>query len=49
MANKERWLRQAASEHWLCIFEHEDAAPFGRLVEDRPGRWRAEAVEGQRS
>lgn len=46
MANKDHWLQQAAAEDWLCIFEHETAEPFGHLVEDRPGRWRSEAVVG---
>ncbi len=46
MAHKERWLGQAAAEDWLCIFEHETDAPWGRLVEDRPGRWRAEGMAG---
>ena len=44
MANKEHWIGRAAAEGWLCIFEHEHAAPWGRLVEDKPGRWRAEPV-----
>ncbi len=44
MANKETWLGRAAAEEWLCIFEHEQEAPWGRLVEDKPGRYRAEPV-----
>lgn len=46
MVQKEQWLGRAAAEDWLCIFEHETDAPLGRLVEERPGRWRAEAITG---
>gem|GEM_PF-4230022 len=41
MENKVLWLPQAAAGHWLCFFQHEDAHPQGRLVEERPGRFRA--------
>jgi hypothetical protein len=30
---------------WLCVFEHDPDLPFGRLVEDKPGRYRAVPVE----
>jgi glyoxylase-like metal-dependent hydrolase (beta-lactamase superfamily II) len=45
MANKQRWLPRAAEEGWLCIFDHETEAPLGRLVEEKPGRYRAVPVE----
>jgi len=44
MENKDLWLGRAAEERWLCIFEHEADEPLARLVEDRPGRLRAEPV-----
>ncbi|MDY7093866.1 MAG: MBL fold metallo-hydrolase [Acidobacteriota bacterium] len=46
LENKKRWLPQVAEGNWLCIFEHDPETPMGRLVEDKPGRWRAEAVDG---
>lgn len=45
LENKKRWLPQAAREGWLCVFEHDPELPLGRLVEERPGRYRAERVE----
>lgn len=39
--NKKRWLPQAAAEGWLCVFEHDPDVPFARVVEDKPGRFRA--------
>lgn len=45
MENKDRWLARAAAAGWLSIFEHESDAPLGRLVEERPGRYRAEPVD----
>lgn len=44
MENKEKWIPRAAKEGWLCFFDHEAEQPVGRLVESRPGRYRAEAV-----
>lgn len=44
MENKDSWLGRAAEEGWLCIFEHEADEPLARLVEERPGRLRAEPV-----
>ncbi len=41
MENKTHWLQQAAAGQWLCIFQHESETPVGRLVEERPGRYRA--------
>ncbi|MEM8962940.1 MAG: MBL fold metallo-hydrolase [Acidobacteriota bacterium] len=42
--NKEAWLPRIAEGGWLCIFEHDPDLPVGRLVEDKPGRYRAEPV-----
>lgn len=44
LANKEKWIPEAAAGGWLSIFEHEFEHPFGRLVEAKPGRFRAEPV-----
>ncbi|HEX7183537.1 MAG TPA: MBL fold metallo-hydrolase [Thermoanaerobaculia bacterium] len=44
LENKKRWLPRAAAEGWLCVFEHDPEVPFGRLVEDKPGRFRAQPV-----
>jgi glyoxylase-like metal-dependent hydrolase (beta-lactamase superfamily II) len=41
--NKKVWLPRAAAEGWLCIFEHDADAPLGRIVEEAPGKLRAEA------
>jgi len=45
LASKREWLSRAAAEAWLGLFEHDAEAPWGRIVEERPGRFRAEAVE----
>ena len=45
LENKKLWLPQAVAGDWLCIFEHDPDLPFGRLVEDKPGRYRAVPVE----
>ena len=42
--NKRRWLPRAAAESWLCVFEHDAETPWGRIVEERPGRFRAEPL-----
>lgn len=44
LENKQKWLPRAAEERWLCVFVHEDEHPLGRLVEVKPGRYRAESV-----
>jgi glyoxylase-like metal-dependent hydrolase (beta-lactamase superfamily II) len=49
--NKKLWLPRAAAGGWLAIFQHETEAPLGRVVEDKPGRFRATALlpgEGRR-
>jgi len=45
LENKKKWLPRAAAGNWLCIFEHDPLVPFGRLVEEKPGRFRALPVE----
>jgi hypothetical protein len=42
--NKKLWLPRAAAAGWLAVFQHETEAPLGRVVEDRPGRYRAVAL-----
>ena len=44
LENKKIWLPRAVREGWLSIFEHDPEVPFARLVEDRPGRLRAEPL-----
>lgn len=41
LANKKLWLPRAASEDWLCIFEHDPDLPWGKLRESKPGRLEA--------
>ena len=43
--SKRAWLRRAATERWLGVFEHDVEAPWGRIVEERPGRFRAESAD----
>jgi glyoxylase-like metal-dependent hydrolase (beta-lactamase superfamily II) len=45
LESKRRWLPLAASERWLGIFEHDADRPWGRIVEERPGRFRAEPLD----
>jgi glyoxylase-like metal-dependent hydrolase (beta-lactamase superfamily II) len=44
MENKAEWIPRAAAGGWLCFFDHETDEPVGRLVEERPGRYRVEPV-----
>lgn len=44
LENKKLWLPRAAAGGWLGIFEHDAETPLARIVEDRPGRFRAEPV-----
>src|SRR5579864_105803 len=41
LENKKLWLPRAAGEGWLAMFQHEAEAPMGRVVEEKPGRFRA--------
>ena len=45
LETKKRWLPRAAAEGWLCVFEHDAETPLARLVEEKPGRFAAAAVE----
>jgi glyoxylase-like metal-dependent hydrolase (beta-lactamase superfamily II) len=44
LESKKRWLPQAAAGRWLGIFEHDADVPLARVVEERPGRFKAEPV-----
>jgi glyoxylase-like metal-dependent hydrolase (beta-lactamase superfamily II) len=41
LENKRIWLPRAAEGNWLCVFEHDPDVPFARLVEEKPGRYKA--------
>jgi hypothetical protein len=41
LENKKVWLPRAAAGGWLAVFQHEAEFPLGRLVEEKPGRFRA--------
>jgi len=41
LENKKKWLPQAAAEGWLGVFEHDAVTPLARIVEEKPGRFRA--------
>lgn len=45
LETKRLWLPRAAEGGWLAIFEHDPETPLGRIVEERPGRYRAEPQE----
>ncbi|HEV2851689.1 MAG TPA: MBL fold metallo-hydrolase [Thermoanaerobaculia bacterium] len=45
LENKKLWLPQAAAGNWLSIFEHDPDVPCGRIIEEKPGRYRAVPVE----
>lgn len=45
MQNKDEWLRRAAEEGWVCLFQHDPEVPAARLAEERPGRYRAEPLD----
>lgn len=47
LANKQRWLPQAAAEGWISLFEHDPVVPVARLVESRPGRFEAQPLPGE--
>lgn len=44
MESKARWLPPMAAGNWLAIFEHDAETPFGRIVEEKPGRFRSVGV-----
>lgn len=41
LANKEKWLPRLVEEEWICFFEHDPEVAVGRVVSDKPGRFRA--------
>ena len=41
LENKKLWLPRAAEGGWLCVFEHDPDVPFARLIEEKPGRYKA--------
>jgi len=41
LENKKIWVPRAAAGGWLAVFQHEAEAPLGRVVEEKPGRFRA--------
>jgi glyoxylase-like metal-dependent hydrolase (beta-lactamase superfamily II) len=45
LESKKLWLPRAAEGNWLCVFEHDPEIPFGRLVEEKPGRYVAVPAE----
>jgi glyoxylase-like metal-dependent hydrolase (beta-lactamase superfamily II) len=45
LENKKLWLPRAIEGNWLCVFEHDPDVPFGRIVEEKPGRYRAVPVQ----
>lgn len=47
LENKKIWLPRAAEGGWLCVFEHDPDVPFARLVEEKPGRYKAAPVSSQ--
>ncbi len=44
LENKKIWVPRAAAGGWLAIFQHEAEAPLGKVVEEKPGRFRAEPL-----
>jgi hypothetical protein len=44
LENKRLWLPRAAAGNWLGIFEHDADVPLARVVEERPGRFKAEPI-----
>lgn len=45
LEQKKIWIPRAAEGGWLCVFEHNPDEPWGRVVEERPGRYRAELID----
>ncbi len=44
LENKKVWLARAVSGGWLGLFEHDADIPLARVVEERPGRFKAEPI-----
>ncbi len=45
LATKKEWIPRAAAGGWLSIFEHDADTPVGRIVEERPGRYKADPLD----
>ncbi len=45
LENKQHWLPRAHAEGWVCFFEHDPEVACAKLVEERPGRFRAEPIQ----
>ncbi|QQR72382.1 MAG: MBL fold metallo-hydrolase [Holophagales bacterium] len=45
LASKKRWVPRLAAERWLCIFQHDPDMPVGRILEEKPGKFRAVPVD----
>ena len=46
LESKRLWLSRAVAGNWLGIFEHDADVPLARVVEERPGRFKAEPIPG---
>lgn len=46
LVSKRRWIPEIAAGGWLCLFEHDTDVPLGRIVEEKPGRFRGEPWPG---
>jgi hypothetical protein len=44
LASKKAWLPRAAAGGWLGFFEHDADTPWARVVEEKPGKFRAEPL-----
>jgi glyoxylase-like metal-dependent hydrolase (beta-lactamase superfamily II) len=44
LESKKLWLAKAAAEGWLGVFEHDADVPLARVIEERPGRFKAVPV-----
>lgn len=42
LEQKKRWLPRLAREKWLCFFEHDPRMPWGWILEEGEGKYRAE-------
>lgn len=45
LETKKLWLPRAAEGGWTAFFVHDPELPAGRIVEERPGRYRAEPLK----
>jgi glyoxylase-like metal-dependent hydrolase (beta-lactamase superfamily II) len=47
LEQKKLWLPRIVAGRWLCFFEHDPIEPVGRIVEEKPGRYRAEPIAAE--